>query len=221
MFSIAQFQQTYQTVSTPVTIDGHSLTLFKPASIDRFIDPDDPMKAFPLWARIWEASGVLASHLFHLTPDPEKTMLEIGCGLGLVGIAAAKAGHRVTMTEINPDALNFARANALVNACPGIAIQRLDWNAPQLDDRFDTIIGSETIYRNQDIAGLENLFDHCLKPGGTIIIAESVRRTGVAFWERMRRGYRVQARRQRLRSADGVHHVVLFRLQRKADRRGP
>jgi predicted nicotinamide N-methyase len=221
MFSIAQFQRTYQTVSTPVTIDGHCLTLFKPASIDRFIDPDDPMKAFPLWARIWEASGLLASHLLHLAPDPQKTMLEIGCGLGLVGIAAAKAGHRVTMTEINPDALNFARANALVNACQGLAIQRLDWNAPQLDDRFDTIIGSETIYRNQDIAGLENLFDHCLKPDGTIVIAESVRRTGVAFWERMRRAYHVQARRQRLRSGDGEHHVVLFRLQRKADRTGP
>ncbi len=221
MFSMKQFHQTYETVSIPVTIDGRTMTLFKPAAIDRFIDPDDPMSHFPLWAKIWEASGLLASHLFNLPPDPGKTMLEIGCGLGLVGIAAATAGHRVTMTEIDPDALNFARANALMNNCPGITITRLDWNAPQIDHRFDYIVGSETIYRNQDIAGIKKLFDRCLDPGGTIIVAESVRRSGVAFWERMQHDYHVQARRQSLRSAEGVHHMVLFRLQRKGDRQGP
>ena len=87
-----------------------------------------------------EASGVLAGHLAGMPPDPTKTMLEIGCGLGMVGIAAARAGHRITMTEINPDALNFARANALANNCPKIAIERLDWNDPQLAGRFDTIV---------------------------------------------------------------------------------
>ena len=221
MFSMKQFHQTYETVSIPVTIDGRTVTLFKPAAIDRFINPDDPMNHFPLWAKVWEASALLANHLFRLPPEPGKTMLEIGCGLGLVGIAAATAGHRVTMTEINPDALNFARANTLVNDCPGITIRRLDWNGPQLDDRFDYIVGSETVYRNQDIAGLENLFERCLKPGGTIIVAESVRHTGVAFWERMQHAFHVQARRQRLRSTEGVHHVVLFRLQRKSDRQHP
>jgi len=115
MFSLDRFHHAYDTVAMPVTIDGHTLTLYTPASLDRFIDPDDMMHNFPLWAKLWEASGLLASYLFKLPPDPQKTMLEIGCGLGMVGIAAAKAGHRVTMTEINPDALNFARANALAN----------------------------------------------------------------------------------------------------------
>lgn len=213
MFSLDEFHRTYETVTTPVSINGQALSLFTPASIDRYIDPDNMMGNFPLWAKIWEASSVLASYLANLLPDPSKTMLEIGCGLGMVGIAAAKAGHRITMTEINPDALNFAKANALANECPGISIQPLDWNAPHLDNRFDYIVGSETVYKTEDIDGLEALFDRYLNPGGTIILAEGIRKTGVDFWERMQHRYHVQARRQTLRSEEGEQHMVLFRLQ--------
>lgn len=218
MFSLEQFHRDYDTVTTPVRINGQTLKLFTPASIDRFINRDDVMDNFPLWAKIWEASGVLAGHLAGMPPDPTKTMLEIGCGLGMVGIAAARAGHRITMTERNPDALNFARANALANDCPAIAIERLDWNAPQLDGRFDTIVGSETVYKAEDIDGLEAMFDRYLNPGGSIILAEGVRRTGVDFWDRMRNRYEVKARRQALRSDQGTMHMVLFRLQRNAER---
>jgi predicted nicotinamide N-methyase len=218
VFSLEQFHRTYDTVTTPVTINGQTLRLFTPASIDRFINPDDVMDNFPLWAKIWEASGVLASYLAGMPPDPMKTMLEIGCGLGMVGIAAARAGHRITMTELNPDALNFARANALANDCPDVAIHRLDWNAPQLEGRFDTIVGSETVYKTEDIDGLEAMFDRYLNPAGTIILAEGVRRTGVDFWARMKHRYDVKARRQTLRSDQKTQHMVLFRLQRNTER---
>ncbi|WP_319408936.1 methyltransferase [uncultured Desulfosarcina sp.] len=219
MFSLDHFHQTYDTVTTPVTINGQTLRLFTPASIDRFINPDDVMDNFPLWAKIWDASAVLASYLVSPPPNPMKTMLEIGCGLGMVGIAAAKAGHRITMTELNPDALNFARANAMANGCPEVAIERLDWNAPELEERFDMIVGSETVYKTENIDGLDALFDRYLNPGGTIILAEGVRRTGVEFWERMRLRYDVKVRRQTLRSDQGTQHMVLFRLQRNADRK--
>ena len=58
MFSLDHFHQTYDTVTTPVTINGRTAKLFTPASIDRFIDPNDLMHNFPLWAKIWEASGI-------------------------------------------------------------------------------------------------------------------------------------------------------------------
>jgi predicted nicotinamide N-methyase len=217
MFSLEQFHRDYDTVTTPVTINGQTLKLFTPASIDRFINPDDVMDNFPLWAKIWEASGVLASYLAGMPPDPMKTMLEIGCGLGMVGIAAARAGHRITMTELNPDALNFARANAMANGCPEVAIERLDWNDPQLEGRFDMIVGSETVYKAEDIEGLDALFDRYLNSGGTIILAEGVRRTGLDFWERMRLRYDVKVRRQTLRSDQGAQHMVMFLLQRTTD----
>lgn len=218
MYSLDTFNRTYDTTRIPVKLDGCTIQLFKPATIDRFINPDDVMANFPLWTKLWEASGILASYLFHLPPHPQKTMLEIGCGLGLAGIAASLAGHNVTMTELSPDALNFARANAAANNCSEISIQALDWNNPQITGRFDYIVGSETVYKTDDIDGLERLFDRYLNPGGTIILAESVRRTGVVFWERMRQAYDIQAKRQVLRSDEDTVHVLLLRLQRKTDR---
>jgi len=215
MFSLDHFHNTYDTVATPVKLGERALTIFRPASIDRFINPDDVTRDFPLWTKLWEASGILASYLANLSPDPGKTMLEIGCGLGLAGIAAAMTGHRITMTDLNPDALNFARANAAANNCTPLAIERLDWNEPTLSGRFDYIVGSETVYKIDDIDGLASLFDRYLKPRGTIILAETVRRTGVDFWDRMRHRYDIQARRQTLRSDEGVQHVVLFQLQEK------
>jgi predicted nicotinamide N-methyase len=218
MFSLDHFHRTYDTVETPVTINGHRISLFTPSSIDRFIDPADAMVNFPLWAKIWEASILLASFLSGLPATPQKTMLEIGSGIGMVGIAAAKAGHRITMSERNPDALNFARANALANGFPEMAIEPLDWNTPQLENRFDYIVGSEIVYRSEAIDCLEALFDRYLNPDGTIVLAEGVRRTGVDFWQRMRHRYEVKAQRQSLRSDRGSYPLVLFRLRRRTDR---
>ncbi len=41
--------------------------------------------------------------------------LEVGCGTGLVGLAAARAGARVTCTDANPHAVALARHNAKQN----------------------------------------------------------------------------------------------------------
>jgi predicted nicotinamide N-methyase len=217
MFSLSEFHNTYETVTVPVVIDDLVLSFYKPASIDRFINKDNPMDNFPMWAKVWEASAMLASHLYHLQSNARQTMLEIGCGLGMTGIAAAKAGHRVTMTEINPDALDFARANAHLNGCPDIPIASMDWNAPRLSGRFDYIFGSATVYKQTDIAGLERLFDRYLKPGGTIILGERIQRTTHRLFERLQADYCIQVQKKNLRAEERTHHLVLFRLTRKSD----
>ena len=217
MFSLEQFHRTYETVTIPIKINGYSFNIYSPASIDRFIDEANPTRNFPLWAKVWEASIVLATYLSGIEPDTSQNMLEIGCGLGLAGIASARTGHRITMTEVAPDALNFAKANALSNGYPDLPIHRLDWNVPELDGRFDCIIGSETVYRNEDIDILDALFERYLTPGGQILLAESVRSTGIAFWERMQPRFHIQARRHTLRSDGDEQSVVLFRLRHKTD----
>lgn len=46
---------------------------------------------------------------------PGGSVLEIGTGAGLVAIQAARLGHRVVATDVNPQALRLARANARRN----------------------------------------------------------------------------------------------------------
>jgi len=46
---------------------------------------------------------------------PGDSFLEVGCGAGLVALVAARAGARVTCTDLNPHAVGLARHNARQN----------------------------------------------------------------------------------------------------------
>ena len=172
MFTLESFRKQYETDTKDVTIRGRSFRFFVAKSLESFVDPQDIFHDFPLWIKIWEASIILADYFAGLKAEPEKKFLEIGCGVGLVGIVASAFGHHVTATEYNPDALNFARANAILNKASNIEIKELNWNKPQLKGSFDTIIGSEIIYKESDYQPISNLFKTYLKNGGEIISIE-------------------------------------------------
>lgn len=72
-------------------------------------------------------------------------LLDVGTGTGLVAIVAARAGHRVTATDVEPTAARLARANArrtgvavdVVRAdlVRGVSLEAFDWvvcNPPYL-----------------------------------------------------------------------------------------
>jgi release factor glutamine methyltransferase len=74
----------------------------------------------------------------HLAVRPGEQVLEIGGGIGLAAVLAAKDGARVTAIDILPEAVEIMRANAMLN---GVAVDaRLgDCYAPVGDERFDLI----------------------------------------------------------------------------------
>ncbi len=205
----------YATETVPFTIHGRRLQFIKPLEIDHFIDAEDPLKAFPLWAKIWEASAVLADYMARLPTDPPLQILELGAGLGVAGITAAAFGHRVTITEHDPHALAFLEANALLNNCPGAVICPLDWGRCELEGRFDLIIGSEIVYSDQIIDMLAGVFHKYLRPQGKIVLAEGVRASGVRFWERMAPIFDVRVRKTRLRAENETRTILLFEMRPK------
>jgi 2-polyprenyl-3-methyl-5-hydroxy-6-metoxy-1,4-benzoquinol methylase len=213
MFSIDQFNRQYDTERRDIVIDGRRYWFFVPQSIDRFIDPGNPLQDFPLWAKIWPASVVLAGHLSRLPVVPGQRILEIGSGLGVVGIIAACSGHDVTLTDANPHALEFARANAHINGCTQLTVQRLDWQDPLPEGEYDTIVGSEVVYKDQDIDRLLTLFVNCLKPQGHIILVEEMRRTLDPFFRHLDPHYRISINKKILRAADEESLVLLIQLE--------
>jgi predicted nicotinamide N-methyase len=205
----------YATETIPVTIHGRRLQFIKPKEIDRFLDPNEPLKDFPLWAKIWEASAVLAEYMAQLPTEPPLQILELGAGLGVAGITAAAFGHRVTITEHDPHALEFLKANALLNNCPEAVVCPLDWERRELAGRFDLIIGSEIVYSDQIIEMLAAVFQKYLHPQGKIVLAEGVRATGVRFWERMAAGFNIRVRKNNLRSENETRTILLFEMAPK------
>ena len=214
-YSKEQFQRNYDTEIFPVKVETLRLRFYKPKRIDRFINPDDPMDGFPLWAKIWEASAVLVQYMADLTVAPERRVLELGSGMGVAGITAASLGHDITLTEYAPDALNFLKANAVLNNCTQAPIQHLDWFKPDLDGRFDLIIGSEIVYQKEAVEALGGIFKKFLSHQGKVVLAERVRSTGAVFFEKMAAQYDIQAQKRTLTSREKSETVILFELTPK------
>ncbi len=59
-----------------------------------------------------------------MTLNADDRVLDLGCGYGLVGIAAAQIvpPEQVVMVDIDPLAIAAARRNAMLNHCPGVRI---------------------------------------------------------------------------------------------------
>jgi len=106
---------------------------------------DDPVLLFSWRGCLFRVSdGVQppkAGSLFfcrHLHVRPDERVLEIGAGLGLAAVLAARAGARVTATDIVPGAIDAIRVNAALN---GVAVDaRLGdgWD-PVGNERFDLV----------------------------------------------------------------------------------
>jgi predicted nicotinamide N-methyase len=212
MFTLENFHRTYGADKTEAVIKGRTFRFFVPATLDPFIDSQDLFRGFPLWAKIWEPSLVLADYLAGMPPDPEKLLLEIGAGLGMVGIVAAAFGHRVTLSDLDVHCLDFTRANGMLNHFSDLEVIKLDWSAPELDRSFDYIVGSEVVYDEKHFSPLKDFFKAYLKPGGEVILTAGMRPTSMEFFKQMNDFFHIKAQKMSLRSEDRKIPVLLARL---------
>lgn len=80
----------------------------------------------PYWAFAWAGGQALARHILdHPDLVRDRGVLDFGAGSGLVAIAAALSGARVTAAEIDPFAAAAISLNATLNAAE-VAITRAD-----------------------------------------------------------------------------------------------
>lgn len=214
-FSMAAFQRRYATEKKQIVIQGRTFNLHVPRSIDEFIDQQNPLANFPLWAKIWEGSWVLADEIARMPVAAEKGFIEIGSGVGLVGVVGDVFGHRFTVTEYDRHALAFIRANAHENGCTRLDAYRLDWNEPALNRRYDYVVGSEVVYNEKDFEPLRRLFRSLLKPGGQIILAMGIRKCGGAFLQHLQDEYRIEARKKVLQADAEPIPIALIRMTAK------
>ena len=165
MFNTQEFVEKYGAQDHELKLGGKVVRYYLPRSIEQFIDTTDPMKGFPLWAKVWPASIVLADYMAALPVEDGKKTLEIGAGVGIAGIAAAVFGHDVVISECDPNALEFAGANVHLNGLADLPVICIDWGDPVAAGPFDRIIGSEVVFRNDDLQPLQNFFPEAFKAG--------------------------------------------------------
>jgi predicted nicotinamide N-methyase len=157
--------------------------------------PDDgPVEWAPLapyWSVLWRSGVELARELDAVELRGLR-VVELGCGLAIPSIAAARAGAELLATDSDPEALELLAQNAQGNDVR-IEMAVVDWAQPdELLSRapFDLALAADVLYERSSVASLLSLLPR-LAPEAWI--ADPGRPAAGAFLdEARRRGWRVE-----------------------------
>lgn len=180
-----------------LTLGARQWELVLPAHPDAFLDDPSVLAAnqrddyMPYWPYLWPAAEVMA-RVLERAPWPAGTeVLEIGCGIGLVGLAGLARGWRVTVSDYDPTAVQCALLNARRNGLDAQAQGLvLDWRRP-LPRTWPVILGCDVIYEPCNHPLLLNLLEGMLAPGGVCWLADPGRTHAARFFQAAEaRGFR-------------------------------
>jgi len=144
-------------------------------------ESDDELH-LPYWAELWDSAMGVGHFLCNSQPAicNHQSVLDLGCGMGLAGAVAAALGHRVLLADIEPDALLFARVNAM-QFDGDVRARRIDWRRDRLGEMFDLILGADVLSDKSQWDYLDLFFRAHLRDGGGVILGEPGRQTGEMF----------------------------------------
>lgn len=214
----ATLERRFRTSVTHFSIGSHVLRLTHPVSAEDLIDEAEFEldERLPYWADVWPAARVLAADLARLRGE-HRSLLELGCGAGLVAAAAALSGFRVCATDYYDDALEFTELNVLCNAGVLPDIRLVDWRRMPTDlGRFDFVVGSDVLYERNYGELVARAIDMTLATGGEAVIADPGRVAATEFLRQARmRGLHVRAH-ERVPFAEGKikQTIDLYKIRR-------
>lgn len=129
----------------------------------------------PFWGVLWPSAEALVQAVALWGDLSGKRILELGCGIGAVGIVAAALGADVTVSDIVPAAVALAERNAGNN---GVTVRGrvFDWNAPPEDlGEFDGILAADVLYADGMLRGVLRFIRRHLAQGGHAVITDPMR----------------------------------------------
>jgi predicted nicotinamide N-methyase len=124
--------------------------------------PDDgPVEwapVMPYWSVMWRSGVALAREVAE-TRLAGLRVVELGCGLAVPSLAAARAGADVLATDRDPEALELVDRNARENDVH-VTTALVDWTAA--DDLvehgpFDLVLAADVLYEQESAAPLLSL----------------------------------------------------------------
>jgi len=138
--------------------------------------------------KVWEGALLLRDHLLSSRSDWRGCrVLELGAGIGLVGLALAAAGAEVVLTDLG-SAMALLEANveanmAIVQSSGGKAqVVELDWlvDAEQQQAAlpcggFDLVVGADVLY---EYACIEPFYETAFRFGNELWLVQNINRAG-------------------------------------------
>lgn len=209
------------------------VVISKPRNPDDLISEADFVRddRLPYWADLWPSAIVLASFVEErlgvakagvsaagrsvaTAGGTAPRAFELGCGLGLVTVAAARAGYQVTATDYYEDALLFTARNTLRATGRMPDVRMVDWRAlpPELG-RADLVLAADVLYEKDYGPLVAQVIKKLLAPDGRAFIADQGRLAmgsflveaeaiGLSAWEVLRE------ERPGHGTSQGAHHTI-------------
>ena len=197
---------TEQFVTHTIELPSGELQVLQPGDAAEI--PDDHQVEWapiaPYWSVLWRSGVALAREL-----DGEDLrglrVVELGCGLGVPSIAAARGGAEVIATDGDIDALGLVRRNAEANDVQ-LETAAVDWADPdELVERgpFDLVLASDVLYERPSVALLLELLPRLARVAW---VADPGRPAAGAFFEQAEERWPIEA------WVRGVVHLYRIRL---------
>jgi predicted nicotinamide N-methyase len=164
----------------------------------------------PWWARPWPSGRALAAALAAAPPPRGSRVLELGCGLALPSVVAARAGGEVLATDGATDAVAYA-AHALALNEVDAEVAHVDWAAhgEALTARgpWDLVLAADVLYTSANVEAALALLPRLLADRGEVRLADPGRAGARDFLAAARARFTVHTERS--------DDVRLHRLRRR------
>jgi predicted nicotinamide N-methyase len=155
--------RSFDPVVEEVVVGDRRLALLRPGDPDRH----------PYWARVWPSSLALAGELLERDLRGVR-VLELGCGLGLGAIAASLAGAVAIASDVDRDALVFARENG--KRLLGRRLETIVVDVREIDEAvlglapFELVLVSDVLYNPELVVAVTAGLERLVAPGGEALV---------------------------------------------------
>ena len=130
------------------------------------------------WRRVWPAGLGLAAYIikrFRAKGLGGYRVLDLGCGVGLIGIVCQQLGARVTFLDRERRALAAVRRNCRLNGLGKAQTISGDWNhGGQRLPRaaYDMVVGGDVVYDELEWKAICSALTRALRADGIALLAD-------------------------------------------------
>jgi predicted nicotinamide N-methyase len=163
----------------------------------------DPATPFPYWAKVWPSATALHNVLQkHPSLIRDKTVLELGAGIGLPALMIADITKSIIISDYDSEAVELLRKNIEHLELENAEALKLDWNALPETIHPEVIILSDVNYDPTQFETLTKLIEKFIHQGSTVILSTPQRIMASPFVQKLE-GYIIE-RHEALVDENGI-----------------
>jgi predicted nicotinamide N-methyase len=199
------------TIVETVELPGGPVEIARPPDAEALLVEEafEREHLLPYWAEPWPSGVALADELSRRSLAGVR-VLELGCGLGLASVAAARSGAAVLATDWSPEALRFTAANAARNGV-AVEIAGLDWRRPSgaalRRAPWGLVVAADVLYERRNVADLLRVLPFLVDSLGQVLVADPGRAFADAFVDVAVRDWRHRSSRSAREPAVRLHSL--------------